>query len=623
MDALNAASLVNIIGFIVGISLYALLGAMVLRSGGLRGNAGVGHLLLATAGLGLLWNAGELLLTIQKDLGSAAGHPLLVAASYSALGFLPSVVVHSALSESVRRNWLLSAAYLLSLSAGVLHFYSALFLGTGPSALGLQILSVGAVLLTAALLFFNYRQAVEKKALWAAALLIFAVSALHLSSPGDETSLVVELVAHQSSLPLALVILLQNYRFAFADLFLKRAISMILLALVAFGLYAFAAVPLVNLHEGHEPADAQATGIIIALWIATALSYPWLNKFAIWLVDRVILARPDYNSVQTKLAGVINNAETTEAVLKTVCDELGDTLTAKERIWQETENGPETDEFINVNVDRDRAELYIPTHDEPKFSVTLGQFEGGRRLLSDEMQMLDAVALIAARRIDALRVTHERCEQELREQQYSKLAAEAQLTALRAQINPHFLFNALTTIGYLIQTSPDKALQTLLHLTKLLRAVLSSGLEFSTIGEELDLIKNYLDIERARFEERLKVTIDVSEELERMKIPTLILQPLVENAVKHGIAESRSGGEIAIAAKIEKERKGEVLEIRISDTGSGHKETERNGGGVGLVNVRERLNVLYGGKAKLILEINGIKGSYSGIRIPIDRKTKK
>ena len=117
-------------------------------------------------------------------------------------------------------------------------------------------------------------------------------------------------------------------------------------------------------------------------------------------------------------------------------------------------------------------------------------------------------------------------EQEQREQEFSKLATEAQLSALRAQINPHFLFNSLTTIGYLINSAPEKAFQTLMKLTKLLRESLRQTTEFSTLGEEIELIENYLEIEKARFEERLEVRIEVVNDLKNIRVPALILQPL-------------------------------------------------------------------------------------------------
>src|SRR5205823_6434655 len=113
----------------------------------------------------------------------------------------------------------------------------------------------------------------------------------------------------------------------------------------------------------------------------------------------------------------------------------------------------------------------------------------------------------------AIRVTNERHQQEIREREMGRLATEAELRALRAQINPHFLFNALTTIGHLIQTAPPRALQTLLRLTTLLRAVLRSEGECTSLGRELEVIESYLDIERARFDERLRVTIEVPADL--------------------------------------------------------------------------------------------------------------
>lgn len=614
MDAFNAALLVNILGYIVGVSLYGMLIVMVVRNGG---SGRFERLLFATGVLGLIWNAGELIIVIQKDLGWADGSPLILAAAYSALGFLPSVVVHSALGSSEKRSWLTVAAYSISSVAAFFHIYSTIYSGIAPSGISLQILTVGAILLAVALLINNYRRPLNGKIACGAALLVFALSAFHLGSPGDESFWPIELVAHQSSLPLALVILYQNYRFAFGDLFLKRAVSLILLALVAFGLYVFAAAPLANYHVEHNPTDIHATGVMLAFWIATALIYPSLHGFAVMLVDKVLLHRPDYQKLQQQIVAEINAVETDEQILERLTEKLGVSLTARERFW--TAEGVELKPSVSVDVERDRARLFIPTHDAPHFSIVLGNFEGGRRLLSEESEMLDAVGLIAARRLDSLRVIHERCDRELREQEFSKLAAEAQLTALRAQINPHFLFNALTTIGYLIQTSPDKAFTTLLHLTKLLRSVLSDSSEFSTLGEELHLIKNYLDIERARFEERLSVVIDVPSEYENFKIPSLILQPLVENAIKHGISERRSGGELKISAVKHAEETGDFLNLSVTDSGSGRSSDEKTEPvGVGIQNVRSRLSNHYGTRARFELTIDGINGSRSDISLPIE-----
>ncbi len=619
MNSLNAALLVNLLGFTVGIALYAMLAAMVIRHRKARGFGGVDFLLLTTAFLGLIWNLGELFVFVQKDFGLAQGIPLLVAASYSALGFLPSVVVHSAQDDETKINWLTFAAYGLSVFASVLHFHSAIANQAAPSDLALRTLTFGSVTLAAGLLFFSFRQTLEKKAIWATSLLIFAVSALHLSSDSAENSWIVELAAHQSSLPLALVILYQNYRFAFADLFLKRAISLILLTLVAFGLYVAIAAPLLRYHETHDRNDVQAVSLILTLWIATALIYPSIHKLAVWLVDKVLLQRADYEKLGRELARKIETIDSVDEVLTMIAGKLGTVLTANKFAWVECPDREAEFKSELVDFSPDRARIFIPAAEAPFYRIELGDFYGGRRLLSDETGMLEAVSLDTARRIDALRVSHERCEQEFREQEFSKLATEAQLTALRSQINPHFLFNALTTIGYLIQTSPDKALQTLLQLTKLLRGVLNSTAEFSTLADEIKLIESYLEIERSRFEERLRVIIDIPNEFENMRIPSLILQPLVENAIKHGISENKSGGEVRISAELT-QRDGEVfLRLTVLDTGGGRTiRPIAKSSGIGLRNVRERLNSYYGDTAAFDISIDPQNGTKASIELSVE-----
>jgi len=613
MNSLNTALLINLLGFSLGIALYALLLAMILRHRGSARAGNVDYLLIATACLGLSWNIGELLTFAEKDFGIVVISPFLTASAYAALGFLPSVVVHSAQAEEEKPHWLTFTAYGLSGLAAVLHFYSAIFRGVAPSDLALQMLTYSSVGLAAALLIFNFRQTLEKKAIWVTALLVFAVSALHLTGQREENSWLVELVAHQSSLPLALAILYQNYRFAFADLFLKRAISLILLTLVAFGLYVYVAAPLLHYHETHDRDDVQAITLILTLWIATALVYPWLHRLAVWLVDKAILHRADYDELRGELGSAIEKYESADEILDSISLRLSQALTARSVAWSEIAEADDTDLAAGV------AQINIPTAEMPQYKIVFSDFIGGRQLMSDETAMLADVSLVTARRIDALRVTHERCQQEFREEEFAKLAAEAQLTALRSQINPHFLFNALTTIGYLIQSSPDKAFETLLHLTKLLRGVLSSTGEFSTLGQELKLIENYLDIERARFEEKLSVSIDIPSDLESIRVPSLILQPLVENAIKHGVSENKNGGEVRISAKIGNAKGEMLLTLSVFDTGAGKKAvTRKDSAGVGLKNVRERLRSYYGKKAALTLDRDTETGTTAEISLPLN-----
>jgi two-component system, LytTR family, sensor kinase len=618
MTSVDAALLINVIGFAVGIALYGMLALMVIINRRPK-QGSVTALLLVTASLGLIWNAGELFVTVNEDLDGSAAFPFLSAAAYSALGFLPSVVVHSVRNEVGGTRLLAIAAYLLSIVAAVLHFNAA-FSGTVvPSEIAFTALAVGAVLLAIGLIVSNLGQTIQKKAVWTAALLVFAVSGLHFVRGGEGTSWTVELVAHQASLPLALVILYQNYRFAFADLFLKRALSLILLAMLAFALYVWVAAPFLRFQETQERNDVQAIGLILVLWIATALAYPLLHRVAVWLVDKVILKRSDYSTLQTEIAAALEKLESEEDVIESVRRRLAEVLTAGEADWVSSEqfNGVPG---ASVEFSSDSAEIMVPTGEAPFYNINLGAFHGGRRLLSDETVMLESVAHAAARRIDSLRVTHARCEMELREQEFSKLAAEAQLTALRAQINPHFLFNALTTIGYLIRTSPEKAVQTLLQLTRILRSVLNATKEFSSLDEEMKLIESYLEIERSRFEERLSVNIDIPPDLLSINIPTLIIQPLVENAIKHGIAGRKDGGELSISASLESRRAAAFLTLRVSNTPTGKMvDNSSSGGGVGLNNVKERLFTYYGDSATFELDVSKAGLTHATIVLPVSK----
>lgn len=621
MNSLNTASLVNLLGFTVGVALYILLLVMVAQHRRTKEKFAFDLLLLATAILGLLWNVGELVALVWKDFGAGEASPVLLAVSYSALGFLPSVVVHSAWKNSDNENarFLAYAAYGLSLLATIFHLQAAIFSRTAPSDSALLILTGGALALIAGLLVFNYRQTLENKGVWIAALLIFAVSALHLSSDAEGTSWLVELVAHQSSLPLVLAILLQDYRFAFADLFLKRALSLVLVTAAAFGLYVFAAAPLLRYHETHDRNDTQAIAIILTLWVMTALVYPSLHRFAVWLVDKIILRRADYDQLRSEIAEAVEQRTSIDDVLDETCSKLAAALTAQSSSWNEIFAGVNHPPTVNFTSQR-RAEITIPVVEPPFYAVHLSDFSGGRRLLSDETEMLEAAALLAARRIDALRVTGERFDQKIREQEFSKLAAEAELRALRAQINPHFLFNALTTIGYLINTAPEKALATLLKLTSLLRRVLKSSGEFSTLDDEITLVESYLEIERARFEERLSVEIDVPQDLRNLRVPTLILQPLVENAVKHGISKAKSGGTVKISARLENEKNEVFLKLKVSDSGAGvnsDEMMENRRKSVGLNNIEQRLISYYGASAALNISSEIGRGTAAEIKFPV------
>jgi signal transduction histidine kinase len=203
-----------------------------------------------------------------------------------------------------------------------------------------------------------------------------------------------------------------------------------------------------------------------------------------------------------------------------------------------------------------------------------------------------------------------------RARELTELAATAQLAALRAQLNPHFLFNSLNSIAQLIHADPDKAEVCVERLAELLRYVLRRAeKDFVPLAEELDVTGAYLDIERARFDERLRVETDVDQASLAMLVPNFILQPLVENAVKHGLARKVGPGRVRIEARM---AQGGLL-LSVHDDGVGMSDTtlgqiyER---GVGLRNLRDRLERLYGpAHAPAIVSRLG-QGTRVEIRLP-------
>jgi two-component system, LytTR family, sensor kinase len=165
-----------------------------------------------------------------------------------------------------------------------------------------------------------------------------------------------------------------------------------------------------------------------------------------------------------------------------------------------------------------------------------------------------------------------------------------------------------------------------MRLTALLRGVLRSEGEFTTLGRELDIVESYLDIEKARFEHRLRVTIDVPSRLRDIPLPPLLLQPLVENAVKHGIAHKQSGGDVVIRARTEhiNDQQPRQLAITVEDTGAGATSQSLERGrqaGLGLRNVERRLECQYGTSASLSIRTAPGEGTTVEIRLPESVRT--
>jgi two-component system, LytTR family, sensor kinase len=204
---------------------------------------------------------------------------------------------------------------------------------------------------------------------------------------------------------------------------------------------------------------------------------------------------------------------------------------------------------------------------------------------------------------------------EMNLEQHQQLLLKARMDALSAQINPHFLFNTLNTVSSLIRYDPDTARGVVIKLSNILRRLLRKHETFVPLQEELDFIDDYLDIEVARFgRDNLQIHKQVEEHTLDAFVPSMLLQPMVENALKHGLAGKLGGGEITIRTSARDAR----LIIEIEDNGVGIPQDRMSqvfGDGIGISNVHERLRVLYGGDFQM--NISSREGEGTRIRIEI------
>ncbi|HET7319707.1 MAG TPA: histidine kinase [Nitrospirota bacterium] len=196
-----------------------------------------------------------------------------------------------------------------------------------------------------------------------------------------------------------------------------------------------------------------------------------------------------------------------------------------------------------------------------------------------------------------------------------KNAVEAELRLYQSQMEPHFLFNTLSNVLGLIDSDRDKARRMLESFTSFLRFSIATARERTvSLDQEMDIVRKYLDVFSVRMGERLRFDTSVPADLKSIRIPPLTIQPLVENAVKHGLEPKVEGGAISIKA----ERDGGKVRITVADTGIGVSE-KNAGSGIGLENIRKRLNLRYAERGRLLFEENEPSGVKVTIEIPYER----
>ncbi len=221
------------------------------------------------------------------------------------------------------------------------------------------------------------------------------------------------------------------------------------------------------------------------------------------------------------------------------------------------------------------------------------------------------IATIWRNRVNELAGQITLAEERTRAASAERAAVQANLRALQAQIEPHFLFNTLANVTSLIHTKPDEAKKMLEEFIGYLRASLDTSRKSeTTFAKEFAFMQSYLSVLKVRMGNRLSIVVDLPDDVKQLHLPPMLIQPLVENAIKHGLEPKIDGGQIKLSARLHNDR----IEVEVVDNGLGFQSTTSDG--VGLKNVRERLEKIYGARASLVIQDNPPRGTRITISIP-------
>jgi signal transduction histidine kinase len=381
-------------------------------------------------------------------------------------------------------------------------------------------------------------------------------------------------------------------RFAFFDVFIKQGTYLFLLFVLLVGYFRIVA-PIV---ERSSASPVRPWFFAVAL-LPLLLALPWCYRRLDGWLDRAWLGR-SYSTVKAVkffLNGIQEVTTGTELIRHTE-ERLSEIFQAGVSISLDGAKNPTQLTTAVIQ------EVSILNHGRREGVIRMGPRPNDTPYFSSDISLMGSLADIFASLLENVRLQEKKQEQERKEQDLQLHASRSELKALRAQVNPHFLFNALNAIAGLIHRDPSRAEETVEQLAEVFRYTLKrSEKEWVRLEDELDFVRSYLEVEQARFGERLVVHMEVDEGVRQETIPTMMIQTLVENAVKHGVASVRGVGIIEIRAR----RLAASTRIEVVDNGPGFpsepdfEDLGKAGSGYGLRNLLQRLNAHYGAAAEL------------------------
>ena len=605
--------LINTVGHTAGVLLFGVIIALLLRDWRAHGMRQT-KLSLIAAALALGWNIGSLVV-----LASANPATLLVeivtTVSFSMLSLLPAVLLQVAVQGQQPR--VVSVGYVVSISAVALHFSELFSSNLGLHQAGLVLIVAGFAVLTVTAFLSKYRPLSKvpmERSEWIslACLLLFTSSFVHFGYQHISSPWAAEIAWHHIGIPVAVIVLLRDYRFLLLDTFIRF--------LVNSGLAAVYVATILVLTERFRVwqlirPSMFLTGIsLVALCLSLILFAHLRNAGQAW-VSRVIFRRQSVEDCINAIGKLASSARSEEEVMRHAAQQAANHLRTDRFAIETEESNREASANASVLFRRQDTkgmrggDFHAEARIRLRFSsgdarcLTLGARRGGRRYWSDDVDDMRRLGAAIVEQVERFRA-----------EELKRLVSQAELQALQAQINPHFLFNALNTLYGTIDRGSSEARRLVLNLADIFRYILRGHRTVILLGEELKIVKAYLEIEALRLGERLQTEVIADESAEATLIPILSIQPLVENAVKHGVAAKQGLGRVRVQA----EQLAAGLRVTVEDTGVGFDQSRKQpheGTGLGLENVRRRLALCYGPAADLRIQSSD-RGTVVSFLIP-------
>jgi two-component system LytT family sensor kinase len=575
--SIHEPTLVNTIGHCCGAVIFGMLLYFFLANWR-RGPEERTVLPVLAAGLAFLWNIGSLIALGAGPRGGMAPD-IIVAASFSVLSLLPAVLLHISLESHHRTIWI--SGYVLSSGAIVLHIADLVTRRPSLHFDALLLVTIGFAALTAISVIVELRQrnrAATSRLVGAMVLFLFAISFTHFGSAHANQVWSKEIALHHAGIPLALFVLLQNYRFLLLDAYLRFVVNATLAAVAVLGSIRIVESTRFESRLGNP---FYAGLLFVGACLLLTLFVYIRNRIQRWLTS-VVFLRSNVEDAIESLSKLARETRDEQAYLTQAGDVVAAFLRAgrQELRSEEPVAVPWVQAVVPLRFSRGDA-MYL----------LLGPRDGARRYLSEDFAVL--------LRLGAAVVEH---VEQLRSIQMQGLISQAELKALQAQINPHFFFNALNTLYGTIDRDNAEARRLVLNLSDVFRYLLRSDRTLIQIEEELRIVRAYLEIEQLRLGAKLRTEINVDEAALSAMIPLLSVQPLVENAVKHGVATRTGSGFV----RLDITAQPDTLSVTVSNSGecdSGALTSAGAEGGIGLANVRRRLELCYGNESSFLAEV--------------------